>query len=244
MANEFALLDGPVPVRETGIGLFEAGQAGLNPNVGSGNVPQDIWPVGGIYVFPTVAAAGTIVSTNANDTAAGTGGRTVRIIGLDSNFDTIGETVTLNGLTPVALANSYIRINFANTILAGSTGTNEGDIDIVIGVDTLARIPIRVGTNRAAIYTLPNDFPTLRLDRWWLDLGKQAATQATLELFVRPFGEAFREVLTLDLNSQGTGYINHPIPTRNIVQPKTDILVSCPICSTNNNAISSGFDLT
>lgn len=59
---------------------------GNNPDVDSGTVPEDIWAGGGAYPWMTGATALEIVSSSANDAAAGTGARTVTINGLDINY--------------------------------------------------------------------------------------------------------------------------------------------------------------
>lgn len=50
---------------------------GNNPDVDSAAVPEDIWSGGGAYPWMTGATSLEIVSSSANDTAAGTGARTV-----------------------------------------------------------------------------------------------------------------------------------------------------------------------
>ena len=82
---------------------------GRNNDIDTSTVPEEIWNGGGLRYYPSTAAALNVVSTNANDTAAGTGARTVRVTGLDANWNEISEIVTLNGLTPVQTVNSYLR---------------------------------------------------------------------------------------------------------------------------------------
>ena len=57
-----------------------------------------------IHVTPAVVS---MASTNANDTSAGTGLRTVLLSGLDSNGNAQTETISLNGTTAVASVNTY-----------------------------------------------------------------------------------------------------------------------------------------
>lgn len=49
---------------------------GNNPDVDTG-IHEDIWTGGGLYPWMTAATSLEIVSDSANDTAAGTGARTV-----------------------------------------------------------------------------------------------------------------------------------------------------------------------
>lgn len=84
------------------------------------------------YTEQASGAQRSIVSTNANDTAAGTGARTVRIRYFKN--DGIGpwlETITLNGTTPVNTVNTDIRfIESMEVLTVGSNGTNVGTINL------------------------------------------------------------------------------------------------------------------
>lgn len=103
---------------------------GYNPSVST--TASTIWSGGATsYVQLTTATALEAISASANDTAAGTGARTIRVDGLDSTFTPFSETVTLNGTSAVALANtSVIAVNRTTVITAGSGGVNAGKIDI------------------------------------------------------------------------------------------------------------------
>lgn len=74
---------------------------GYNPDVDIGT--EYIWANGGLWVPPTQARVHNIVSTDANDNGTGTtGALTLRIFGLDTNYNEINEDITLNGQTIVA----------------------------------------------------------------------------------------------------------------------------------------------
>ncbi|MCA8203185.1 hypothetical protein LGM71_19215 [Burkholderia sp. AU33545] len=53
----------------------------------------DVWVGQGAYPFQTSAQALEIISSSANDAAAGTGARTVMVQGLDANFNPIQRQV-------------------------------------------------------------------------------------------------------------------------------------------------------
>lgn len=67
---------------------------GRNAAVGTTLVPVAI---GGVYQTPTEDKTIVIVSSDANDTAAGTGAREVTVTYLDSNFEQQTATLALNG---------------------------------------------------------------------------------------------------------------------------------------------------
>ena len=84
------------------------------------------------YVEPAAAAQRSISSANANDTAAGTGARTVAITYYDNTgVGPLVETVTLNGTTAVNTVATNIRfIERMQVLTVGSTGANVGIITL------------------------------------------------------------------------------------------------------------------
>ena len=82
---------------------------GHNPDVGISG-PEDIWVDPTFLVYLASAETMNIVSTDGNDTAAGTGARTVLIKGQLAGNVTDTEIVTLNGTTPVTTTKSWLRV--------------------------------------------------------------------------------------------------------------------------------------
>jgi len=133
-------------------------KTGYNPDIDAG--AEDLWSAGGLYVFPTTEQRMEIVSSSADDAAAGTGARTVKIWYLDSGFEEHTETVTLDGITPVETdATDIYRINAFRVMTAGDGGYSAGTIDIRHLTDTPIYSRIAIGNNRArtSIYTVPKD---------------------------------------------------------------------------------------
>lgn len=112
---------------------------------------ESVWPDGGVVPHPTVASVLKVSSSNANDTSAGTGARTVFIEGLNGSYETVSETVTLNGQTAVNTTNSYLYVNQLYTLTVGSGGHNEGNINVGTGVVT-AGVPAELYDLIAATY--------------------------------------------------------------------------------------------
>lgn len=75
----------------------------------AGEVNRIIWPNGIFKLPPASGVQMSIVSTSANDAAAGTGIRTIEIHYIDSSLNQQHESVTLNGLTPVLTVATDIR---------------------------------------------------------------------------------------------------------------------------------------
>lgn len=78
----------------------------------------------------------TVSSGSANDTAAGTGARTITVRGLDADWNLVSEQVTLNGQTAVALNVVKLHPFVAIINTAGSGGTNAGIIYVGYGAVT------------------------------------------------------------------------------------------------------------
>jgi len=88
------------------------------------------------YTAPGNNVGRSIVSASANDTAAGTGARTVKITYLDATgAGPFTETVTLNGLTAVNTVGTNIAlIERMDVMTVGSGGGNAGTINLMTGL--------------------------------------------------------------------------------------------------------------
>lgn len=123
------------------------------------NVRCDLWEGPTCtYVFPAAAQQMAVVSSSADDAAAGTGARSVEIHYLDANYAPHQITVTLNGTTPVlTVPTNILRINRFHVYSAGSGGTAAGNISVTNVAGTVTYAALTAGRNvaRQAIYTVP-----------------------------------------------------------------------------------------
>jgi len=99
-----------------------------NPDVDNSGSKEDIWEGGGLLEYLEVAQQMVLVSTDADDTANGTGAWGIFLICIDENWDFAQELIPLNGTTPVISTIKCIRPRNINVIQAGSSGYNEGTI--------------------------------------------------------------------------------------------------------------------
>jgi hypothetical protein len=83
------------------------------------------------YTVMGAGAALDVTSSSTADAAAGTGARTVRIVGLDANYAYQTDVVTMNGQTIVTTASIWTDVWGADVITHGSGNTNAGDIYMV-----------------------------------------------------------------------------------------------------------------
>lgn len=142
--------------------------------------PTTIWDEGILYPRQAAASPMTISSTSANDVdTAGTGAWMVLIKGTDEDSVSIEETVSLNGLTPVALTNEYLNIHSATVIPpAGTISQNDGDIYIGNGTVTAGKpavvyAKIAEGNNQTlmCVAHIPHGF-TMLIGQWFADVGQ------------------------------------------------------------------------
>ena len=183
-------------------------QFGINATVGTSN--ETIWIGSSVYTFPAAAAATTISSSNAADAAAGAGARTVRVEGLNANYEAVVETATLNGQTAVALTNQYLRVNRITVLTAGTNNTSSGNIYVGTGaVNTgvpaaiINQTGILSNESESAFYTVPAGF-TAYITRWTMSSGSGTANSHTrFTLRVRPFGGVFGTKALYNLPGSG-----------------------------------------
>jgi hypothetical protein len=92
----------------------------------------DIWPLGGTRAWLETAEPLVAISTNANDTVAGSGAQEVVITGLNALGSSVTETLALNGTSLTSpTATSFLRLNDAQVSKVGIYGgVNGGDITI------------------------------------------------------------------------------------------------------------------
>jgi hypothetical protein len=119
---------------------------GFNRAVGTSF--ETVWNDGGTYAYPGSAVTMDLVSSSASDTMQ------VMVTGLDADYASIFDVVTLNGTGSVTTAKSFYRINSAVIL----TGSNVGDITISNGGTTYGFIEATLGATQACVYTVPAGF--------------------------------------------------------------------------------------
>ncbi len=148
------------------------------------NVRVDLWegPTT-TYVFPTAGQQFRIVSTSANDTAAGTGVKSVWFHGLDDTGTEVDFTIALNGLTPVnTIQTNLYRVNSFHAATIGTVdGTAAGDISLTNLAGTVTYAIIKAGNNSShqAIFTIPAG-KTGYLNHWQCSSGAASGSHFTI----------------------------------------------------------------
>ena len=228
-------------------GFSVVNKFGDNPDVDAGTVPEDVWGGDGVYPgFPTGAAETLqVFSASANDAAAGTGARTVRVIGLDGSHNVIQETVTLNGVTPVVTTQSFLRVHTASVQTSGSSNTafNAGAITIRHSATTAnVFLLISAGTNQSycSCYTVPAGYTAyLRYLTGAVRSGATNAVDTSIWLRSPTTAPRLRRPFTIPSSSPYKEDIYGGL----IFSEKTDIILRVTATTGSNLDVNSGYDL-
>jgi len=219
---------------------------GRNTNIDTGSTPEDIWGGGGVYYGQPIGVSAEIVqvfSSDANDTSAGTGARTVRIYGLDANYALQQETITLNGTTPSNSSNIYMRVFRVVVLTAGTSETNVGNITTRWATTTsvvFSVVPIGYGQSELAAYTVPAG-KTAYVRRYAFSVLSNTSARVVAGLRVREFGGAWRIIRP--------GAFSHSSPlTRTLyggfsIPEKTDIVARVLSVTSNNADVACDFTM-
>ena len=211
--------------------LFAIHIAGKSDQLASG-VKEEIWDAGGIRTVMQVAATFSVVSASAGDASAGTGARTVLLVGLDSDWKPQTEIVTTNGLTPVVTTKTFRRIWRAVVGSSGATNTNDGNITITEtdGSSTQALIPAGNGITQMSHFTVPDEYNAmiLKTNRNIFPGGTGGTRSGVIMRKARVYTDdtSFTEVLTdhIGLQDNGTGVVAEEYRFNNVVPERTDII--------------------
>lgn len=232
--------------------LFDAGMSripgarrviasGVNPDIDTATVPEDIWYAGGLYPLPLTAASLEVLSSSANDAAAGTGMRTAVVSGLDINYAEISETVTLNGTNVIALSGSYLRINSFVIATAGSGRVNAGIVTIreAGAGQTRAQMRAGYGIARQAVYTVPAGY-TLGVNSLILSVLRITGTtpDATFATYLQAPNGSFLMAQEVAISTQP---FQLPIDAVASIPEKWDFMIRCTTVSDNNLEVSASF---
>jgi len=220
---------------------------GSNEDIDTGDIPEAIWTTGGLYNYPTSGVQLEIVSTDAND-ADGTqsGARTVTIQGLSTSWESQEKTVSMNGLSAVAVDGTWRRVFRAWVATAGSSDFNEGTITIrdAGGGTTRAAIEAERGQTKMAVYTVPAGKKAV-IYRWDTTVIRSGVGgEAEIALYTRDntiSAPSFRERATMGV-SVNYGHTNR-YRGAIVVDELTDIDVRSVYQTVSNMGFASEFSL-
>jgi len=196
---------------------------------------QNLTPTGGSQILPTAAETWEILSTDANDSSAGTGAQTVAIVSLDANHVEQTTLVALDGLTPVTLGGTHLRSRDMVVVTAGSGvgNTNIGDLRVRVsggGTERL-KIPAGVGDCKSLIFTIPADKTAFVQN---LVIFCQKNRDGTIRPRITPPGGATIESAFISTFQNGQSV---PISAPIRLEEKTDITVDAESNNANTRCL-------
>jgi hypothetical protein len=200
-----------------------------------------------IYQYSATANIDRLSSSSASDTGD------IIVIGLDTNWNIVIQTITLTGQTPVALTTSLIRVwrlendgssDFVGDIYCFVNGT------VTAGVpDTPAdvRAMVRNGNNKTtmAVYSIPAGY-TGYVRSWYASsAGASKSTNYIIQLRARKFGKVFTLEHITSISDAGSSYLPHKYEDPLVFLEKTDLEMTAQItaASVTGGSVSAGFDL-
>lgn len=247
--NFMAVAKGEVP------GHFCVNKFGLSTDVDNG-VDTDIWDRSNptdsqpIWVAPTQSRTHQITSSNAGDTTAGVGARTIRIFGLIA-WDTaeVNEDIIMNGTSNVATVNQYVIIHRMQVLTKGATSSNAGVITAT--ADTDGTITSQINPDRGqtlmAIYGIPS-IQDAYMTNFYAGFTKAGGGTGAVDISVLYNPEPDIELLNFLIKhaevsiSAGSSLAQHLyLPPKKFVGP--GIMKMQGSGNANNLTMSSGFDL-
>jgi len=216
---------------------------GHNLDIDTGSDPETIWSAGGLYTFPTSADTLKIVSNDVDDNGTGTtGALTIKVQGLDTNYDIIEEDFTLNGQAAVTGNKQFLRVYRAFVTSAGSSEHNEGTITINNSDDslTLAEIPAEHSQTQMDVYTIPANHKGYLFSFSGAMAKTTPSTSCVLEMIFRKNGvKRVKQNICIDTTGSTSFNKKFKIPLE--VEEKTDVFVNAKEVSQNNTGVFSNF---
>lgn len=180
-----------------------------------------------------------IKSTDNNDKTGDTGARTVRIYGLDANYDEIEEVVNLNGTTNVLTTNAFLRVNRIRVETTGSSMNNEGSITAKSQTSnkTVAEIDDGKGSTEQLIYTIPRSKKGLIYSMRGSVFARSSSSQkrAYFEAFIGLENGTSYQIASEGVDTAG-GSIDFTPKFPLLLEEKTDFWITCRALQNNTVA--------
>lgn len=220
---------------------------GRNPDLVAAAGFETVWSGGGIYTGHNATAAEIVevFSSDVDDTSAGTGARTIKLIGLDGALVPTIETVILDGTTPVDTTNSFLRLDRMEVLTAGSSDANEGTITARQSVTTanvFAALPIGYNQTMITAYTIPAG-TTGYIDAWFCSFDGMTQADVVCRMSWRELGSVFQVKEEFLLSATGDTLEKRPyrIP-KGPLPAGTDVRIDADTAA-NNVGASAAIDV-
>ena len=201
---------------------------GLNTAVGSSDF-ETVWDGNNTYTYPSSSGTATATSSDSDDNTG-----TVKIFGLDSNYDLAEETLTIGGSAGTV---SFIRV-FRAVMVSANTGTaNVGTITITVSSTTVAQIRAGYGQTLMCVYTIPRKYNAYLMQ---IDLGSSKDLENEIRFISKEIDNGNVWNTKAFITTRG-GFVekNYVVPVK--FTEKTDLELVAKASATSS--VSAGFEL-
>ena len=219
-----------------GVSTFLA--RGHNTDLDTG-VEEDVWETGGDLVYLTSAEKMNVASGSGDDAAAGTGLRTMLLVGVDNSGAEVSEVVVMDGASNVLSVNSYLRINLMVGLQVGSEGWNVGSVTATS--QTAGTVQASIGATESisqnSHYTVPLG-KSLLVVQAELNCANNTARNIEFKAYARSGGNGNAWVQLFDkvLDTGVTDEIDVLLPFGNLSRERSDIRFRA-VSSGNNSEV-------
>lgn len=196
------------------------------------------------YNYSTSADIDSISSSNNGDT------QDIEILGLDTNYELVTQTITLTGQTRKAIDTNLIRVfrlkNVSSTDLAGTVYCYVNTaLAAGVPIDTTKiRALVVIGNNQTlmTVYTIPAGTTGYMRDWFAAISGAKKDSVHVVKIFARPFGQVFQLKHQASIIAAGTSTVQHRYEEPEVFTEKTDIEIKVN-SDADQAEVSAGFDL-
>lgn len=209
---------------------------GMNNDVDAGT--EYLWPPGTARTLPTVAAAASVTGGAQDVLTTGTGAWTVTVQGLDSSLLEVEETINMSGATPSLTTQTFLRINRAFVVTAGTGRVNDAAISITVGGNLQAYIEAGEGQTHQSFYTVPSN-KTLIINNITITTGRSGTTDIAVLTQTRLVDADASWRSISDIQMYEGQYLN---PSLILIVPSSTEIRQAITADSTNARVSSEYD--
>jgi len=198
---------------------------GYNGQVGT--AWETVWDGNNVYTYIDTASVATVTSSDTDDNTG-----TVKISGVDANYDLVDETLTIGGSAGVV---EFYRVFRAELVTANTGIANVGTLTVTVDSKSAAIIAPTNGQTLMAIYTVPTRKKAYLIQ---LDVGSSKDAENEIRVMVKKNGQVQN---TKDFISIRGGFVTKPYSIPLYIPAESDIEIQAQSGATS--AVSAGFEL-
>ncbi len=217
---------------------------GLNPDTDA-SPDEDVWDLGGLYVFPDDAdVAMTVSSSSTDDDDGGSGAENVSIIGLDADGLVKRVSAVMDGQIEVTIGvfSRVFRIKVMGTqINTGIIYVGSGTVTTGVPANKFAAVLAGIGQTQMAIFTVPSNMEG-ELVHWDGTLQGVGTKSAELSPMYREQGQLLLPKDNKHLAQNGATHTDNPYIIGDYLAPMTDVLIRANSADADLS-VSAGFDI-